>query len=167
MKTIDIEIAMMKALNHRQNLIVPNVSWGIFANRECDLIMLSSRDYATEIEIKVSKQDLKKDSKKRHNHISPLLARVYFAVPDKLEKLALEIIPDHAGLYIIKKVGYYGTNRSRNYRTTVHLSRECKRNKMAEKWTMEQRYQLARLGSMRILGLKIKLQTMKKQNQLF
>ena len=48
----------MNFFNYRANLIVPNISWGLGLH-ECDLLVLTSSGYATEIEIKVSKADLK------------------------------------------------------------------------------------------------------------
>lgn len=60
----DIEIAIAKMFNYRMNVIVPNVSWGLGLRCECDLLIVSQRRYATEIEIKVSKSDIKADKKK-------------------------------------------------------------------------------------------------------
>ena len=54
MKTIEMEVALMKHFGIRQNIIVPNVSWS-FLNYEADLVVLTKSNYATEIEIKISK----------------------------------------------------------------------------------------------------------------
>lgn len=165
MTTLEIEIAMLKAINPRQNLTVPNVSWAFFSRQEVDILYLTKSNYATEIEIKTSKSDLKKDKAKPHNHVNRLIARVYFAVPEKLEAVALELIPEHAGLYVIRRVEtYYRYSQEKKeyyLRTVVDLVRECKRNKDAKKWTDRQRYELARLGTMRILRLKQTIQTLK------
>ena len=130
MKTLDIEIKMMQHLNIRQNIIVPNVSWGMYIGgkimHECDLLMLSSSGYATEIDIKVSKSDLlKKD-------------------------VALNCIPERAGLYTLEK-------RKSDGWIFVKKEKKAIRRNPAIKWTDEDRFQLARLGTMRILGLKKKL----------
>lgn len=161
MKAIDIEIAMMEFLGIRQNLIVPNVSWGIVSSlHECDLLSLSNSNYATEIEIKVSKSDLLKDKEKMHGHFHNHIARLYFAVPQKLEDLALFEIPERAGLYSVSKdLNYQG-------RYKVKLIRQCKRNTNAVQWSDDDRVRLARLGALRILGMKkkiAKLQTELKQ----
>lgn len=146
MKTIEMEIALLEHLNVRQNIIVPNVSWGIAElNYECDLVKLSKNNCATEIEIKISKSDLYKDKKKRHNHHSHLFKYFYFAVPEKLEQVALEEIPEHAGLFVITKQDKY-------YR--VREVKKPKLNKHHTKWNNKQRQKLAELGTMRILGLK-------------
>ena len=168
MTTLDIEIAMIKAINPRQNLTVPNVSWAFFSRQEVDILYLTNSNYATEIEIKVSKSDIKNDRKKPHKHVNRLIARVYFAVPEELKDTALELIPEHAGLYIIKRVEEfyrYRPEQVSHTRTVVHLERECKRNKNAVKWTERQRYELARLGTMRILGLKQTIQILNKNEQ--
>ena len=157
MKTIEIEIAMMKELDVRTNLIVPNVSWGIQGLHECDLLALSKANYATEIEIKISKSDLLKDAEKEHGHRHEYVARLYFAVPENLKDIALYTIPERAGLYIVKSVynDWY-----KDYRNVAELVRGCKRNKYAVKWPDEERYNLARLGTLRILKMKEKILAM-------
>jgi len=158
-KTIEIEIAVMGYLGIRTNLIVPNVSWGIAMLHECDLLSLSKSNYATEIEIKVSKSDLLKDGEKKHGHIHNHIAQLFFAVPTYLEKSALKTIPARSGLFVIEKhrnehpalEGIY------EWYTTVKQIRQCERNKNAVKWNDSERLQLARLGAMRILGLKKKI----------
>ena len=149
MKTIEIEVELMRYLNIRQTLIVPNIYWGMGLNYECDIVKLSSSNYATEIEIKVSRQDLLKDKDKNHNHFSNLFKFLYFAVPEKLQELALKEIPIRAGLFIVGKNKYD--------RLFVREIRKPLLNKTCRQWTKEERYKLAELGSMRILGLKKKI----------
>lgn len=73
---------------------------------ECDLLILSGFGYATEIEIKTNKYDLLKDKEKKHNHISGLIKKIYFAIPEKVElNFALTNIPKRAGLIVINKKG--------------------------------------------------------------
>ena len=144
MKTLDVEIAMLSFLNVRQNIIVPNVSWGMGVH-ECDLLMLTKTGYATEFEIKVSKADLKIDNRKGHGHRSNLIKYLYFVIPEKLKDIALDIIPKRSGLYIISE----GNNRY-----YVKKIRKAEKNRLALKWTYEQRLHLAHLGVMRILTLK-------------
>jgi hypothetical protein len=171
MNTLDIEIAIIKAYHPRQNLIIPNVSWGIWdiyykPLHECDVLILSNSGYATEIEIKVSKADLLKDASKRHKHSHNLIRRLYFAVPEKLKEIALTAIPENAGLIVVslREVTNYhwhyggGKTAYNDIITTVNTIKECKINSQAQKWDDKQRYQLARLGAMRILALKQKIQ---------
>jgi len=149
LKTLDIEIAIMQHYGVRQNIIVPNISWGVdFPIHELDLCILPKSSYAIEVEIKVSKPDLLKDKEKKHGHKSDFIKKLYFAVPKKLEEIALKEIPERAGLFVV-------SNTERGYFTQV--SREAIHNKSAIKWTIEQRQKLSELGTMRILGLKEKL----------
>lgn len=154
MTTLEMEYAVMRSMNVRQNLVVPNVSWGMGLRHECDVLVLSKSDYATEIEIKISKGDLLKDKEKRHGHSHPLISRLFFAVPENLKDVALSEIPEHAGLLVVKKKlnTYYGRTEY-----VVSEVRGCKRNTKALKWSDDGRLNLARLGAMRILGLKKKL----------
>ena len=116
MTTLDIEIAVIKGFNPRANLIVPNVSWGMHDREfrslhECDVLILSSYGYATEVEIKISKAYLMKDWKKKNGHRHYLIRRLYYAVPPKLKQIALETIPAHAGLIVITDVTEARRNR--------------------------------------------------------
>ena len=158
MTTIEIEIAVMEHFGIRQNLIVPNISWGIAGLHECDILSLNRTGYATEVEIKTSKADLLQDKKKKHNHRHNHIADLYFAVPENLRKIALEVIPERAGLFIIKK---YEDNddyfKVSELTAGAYEVKPSTRNKDAVKWTEKERYQLARLGTMRILALKKKL----------
>jgi len=162
MKTLDIEIAIMQHIGIRQNLIVPNVSWGISSKtlnlHECDVLSLSKSGYATEYEIKVSKYDLLKDKEKWHGHYHEYIAYLFFAVPEKLKDIALTNIPVRAGLFIAKK-----DPSGLIYVTQI---KTCLRNKKAVKWTDEDRCKLARLGTMRILKLKEKIQKLRNQQLL-
>lgn len=152
MKTIDIEIAVMKYCNIRQNIIVPNISWGIVDRGGClheiDICVLTKSNYATEIEIKTSKADLIADKKKLHGHYHRLIKYLYFAVPEELKEIALIEIPIRAGLYVIKE--YKGENH-------VLKIRPASVNRNAVPWTDHQRQKLSELGTMRILGLKEKI----------
>ena len=144
LKTLDIEIAVANYINPRVNLIVPNISWGMSLH-ECDLLVITKAGYAWEIEIKVTKADLINDIKKRHGHHSPKIKNLYFAIPDYLTPY-IERIPDRAGVLIVNK------------RHRCKEIRRPKSNKNAYKFSDKERYNVARLGSMRIWGLKRKLQ---------
>jgi hypothetical protein len=145
--TAQIELAIAYYFGIRENLIVPNVSWGLNLH-ECDMIVLSRSGYATEIEIKVSASDLKKDSKKRHGHVSNKIKYLYFAIPSKLCKY-IEYIPEHAGILVV-------TSKAR-----VHEIAKPRPRPNHIKFNTELRYDLARLGSIRIWGLKQKILDLK------
>jgi hypothetical protein len=104
MKTEDIELAINNYLNYnRRFVIVPNISWGLGFQHELDLLVLTNKNYVWEVEIKISKSDLKADLKKRHGHYSNKIRRLYFAVPKFLEKDALLLIPERAGLFLVER----------------------------------------------------------------
>lgn len=80
-------------------MILPRARWGIHKiNHECDMIALSKNNVLTEIEIKISKSDLIADKRKRHNHKSDVISRLFYAVPEHLVEFALTFIPEYAGL---------------------------------------------------------------------
>lgn len=155
-KTIDVEIALMRKLKFKQKIIVPNISYGIANLHDCDLLVLSKAGYATEIEIKVSKADLLNDKNKSHGHYHNHIKNFYFAVPEKLKKVAFETISKRAGLYVVYK---------RNRYFSVQLEKKCVPNKKAHKWTKKERHKLACLGTMRIFSLKKRIQRAEKRKK--
>jgi hypothetical protein len=152
-----MEIAVSSYFSPRRNLIVPNVSWGMFSH-EVDLCVLSPAGYATEVEIKVSRSDLIKDKEKRHGHDGIMIKHLYFAIPEHLEK-DIEHIPERAGVLVVKwnePWKMYGSRAIEGYWS-------CKKKRDAKlqykrKWTDYERNNLLRLGAMRIWRLKEKLQ---------
>lgn len=161
LKTIDIEIALACYFGIRKNVIVCNVSdWSGVTLFETDMISLSNSGYATGVEIKISKQDLKKDLKKKQwKTLNKLLWNgktgyetyfgifkyFYYAVPWFLVEDVKLQIPDWCGIYSINEKGI------------VRLERKSK-VLFKNKWKFEKRYKLARLGCMRSLNTKQALQ---------
>lgn len=153
----DIEIAVWKHFQRDVHVIVPNASWGAGVH-ECDLLMLSKSDYLTEVEIKVSKGDLKRDGAKGHGHNSELIKKLYFAMPQRLylrkgevDKGVVDLVPARAGILIVQKdalADYY-------YVSTV---REPQSNSGARPVTEIEKFQILRLGALRIWDLKQRLQ---------
>lgn len=154
MNALEMEIELIKFFNPRQNIVVTNISWGMAGLHECDILVLSASNYAAEIEIKTSKSDLLADKKKKHGHYHNHIARLYFAVPEKLVDIALQEIPERAGLYSVTKG------------KAPKLIRPCKRNTRCVEWTADERLKLAHLGTMRILGLKEKIAKLQVANQV-
>src|SRR5690606_3778944 len=66
-----------------------------------------NQDRFTEIEIKISKADLKADFKKAHGHRSKIISRLIYAVPKELEQVAIELIPKDAGLIVCEWKSLY------------------------------------------------------------
>ena len=165
-KTIDIELAIMKKEKFNQKLIVPNITSmaGALAF-ECDMFVLSNSGYATGFEIKITKSDLKNDLNKKHireiNKVYPYNGKTGFekyyrklkyfnyAVPKFLEEEALKQIPDFCGLYI--------------YTKSKDMFCKRKPKKIFDyKWSKEEEYNIARLGAMRIYTLKKNIQKLQK-----
>jgi len=137
----EIESAVARYFDPRRNVIVPNVWWGLDLNHECDLFVLNKAGFAYEVEIKVSKSDIKADLKKRWAHSSKKIRRLYFAVPAKL-KDSIDLIPERAGVLLVGPTG------------AVVKLREAKLNKEARALTDKEAAKLGHLGTMRIWKLR-------------
>lgn len=117
-KSVEIEYLLADLFNYRQNLIVPNVSYGLGFSFEADLVVVTAAGYGTEIEIKTSKADLLRDFKKGGGwkggkwftdangkvslndvHRKHWMKRFYFAMPKKMEKY-MDVIPDDCGVIL-------------------------------------------------------------------
>lgn len=147
---IEIESLIAKKWGIRQNIIIPNVSWG-FDIHECDLLIVSQSNYCTEIEIKVSKSDLKKDLTKKHKHRSNKIKYLFFAIPEKLES-CIDYIPPHAGIIIIRKTKHLPIPYQNHF--YIDTIRKPKRNELSKQLTPSELAILTRLGCMRIWSLK-------------
>jgi len=147
----DIEVAVADHFGIRNCLIVPNASWGVGLH-ECDLLVVSSSGYLNEIEIKVTKADLKADQKKGHQHRSDKIKYLWFAIPSSLYygEGVVDLIPAHAGILVVTHEGVYDSWR-------VDVKREATANKAATPATPAEHYDIARLGALRIWGLKKRL----------
>lgn len=147
MKTscLDIECAVAEYFSPRVNLIVPNISWGMGIH-ECDLLVVTKAGYCYEVEIKVSKSDLIADLNKCHHHKSKLVKKLYFAMPQNLDN-CLDFVPANAGVLLV-----CDRNKCKCVRDPLIMD--------APKITEAQRFQIARLGTMRIFTLKEKIRKM-------
>lgn len=142
----EIEIKIANYFGIRTHLIVPNLSWGML-DHECDLAILSTSDYLYEVEIKVSRSDLIKDREKnkwRWQSINRMIRKIWFAIPEKLV-YCQDKIPEIAGILVVSESGH------------VSEIRKPKINRNAAMLSLEFKYKMARLGTMRIWGLKKKL----------
>lgn len=101
MKTVEVELAVVKLLNPRVHAMVPNVSWGLGLRHECDILALNSGGYFSEIEIKVSVADMKKDLQKRHGHNSKIISRLIYAFPLQILEKVLPLVPERCGIIVV------------------------------------------------------------------
>lgn len=147
-KTIEMEVVVASFFGIRQNLIVPNVSWGLDIH-ECDLLVVTQAGFCYEIEIKISRADLIKDKAKRHGHVNGKIKRLYFAIPDSLLK-DIEHVPERAGIISVYRGRY-------DNRLLCDVVRAPVQNKNARSLSDTEKFQVARLGALRIWGLKRKL----------
>jgi hypothetical protein len=143
----EIEFAISRYFNYRTNVIVPNLSWGMFSY-ELDLCVLNQRSlYASEVEIKISKSDLKRDGKKHHQHEGrsftggSYIKSLWFAMPEKMANCA-DLVPERAGILLVNSGGF------------VKVLRRPKINKLARPWSFEEAFKLARLGTLRMWSLR-------------
>lgn len=143
----EMELAIVDYFNPRINLIVPNISWGLYLH-ECDLLLITKNNYAYEIEIKVSKSDLKKDLSKSHCHSSDKIKKLFFAIPEYL-KDNVNLIPACAGVIVVNKF----------LKCEMIKDAPCKGH---YKFSENEKYAVARLGALRIWGLKSKIISIKK-----
>ena len=151
----EVEIGVADKFNYRQNVIVPNVSWGIGLRYEADLVVLRPSGYAVEVEIKVNASDIKADLKKRHQHDSKLFRELWFAVPEELAEDPN--IPARAGIFAVKP-----TNRMYH----PFACRTVRRGRMrrdAVKWSTAQREKVLHLAAMRTWTLKLHLYDMQRR----
>lgn len=146
MTAVEIEVAVANSFGIRHNLVVPNVSWGLFNdNHEADLVVLHDSGYADEIEIKVTASDIARDLVKRsHAHKERgcrHIRRLFFAVPVWLADDPN--IPATAGILTVSP----GSRR-------VVTVRAPAINRNAVRFDDGMRYKLARLGCLRIWTFK-------------
>lgn len=141
--TAEMELILQSYFDRSGNIIVPNISWGLGLH-ECDLLVMSKKGYLTEIEIKVSASDLKKDALKRHQHRSKKIKSLYFAIPWYLIN-DKDYIPARAGIIVV------GEKRH------INIIRSPITNKYAQPLSEKDRFQFVRLGSFRIWSLKRKM----------
>ena len=147
LRSSHIEIAVARHFGYRQNVIVPNVFWGLGFRHELDLLLVTQRRVCWEIEIKVSVSDLKRDVEKRHQHQDPRLARLYFAISETLVP-HISCIPESAGVLVVDS------------RLRLRVLRPPRIRK-AKKLTDSEYLKLLELGTMRIWTLK---QTLMRQS---
>lgn len=159
---LDIEVAVARHFGARANVIVPNVSWGLFAHHEADVVVLRQSGFLDEIEIKVSAADIRRDLGKNggRGHVrSRLVVRLWFAVPEALAEHP--DIPAFAGVLSYRvRVGSDGSH----YRS-LSAVRAPHRNPDARKLTASEQQTLMRLGCMRVWSLKDALQQRLQQDR--
>ena len=123
---LDLELKIAEFFGYRQNVIIPNVSWGMGLLYEADIVVISPQKYCTEIELKVSKSDLKADAKKWKWKLTSrdeegIIRRRFFGIPHYLLD-ALEFIPLECGVLCLRENGRVDMVRSAKTRKARSLT---------------------------------------------
>ena len=154
--TFRMEMELSKFFNRHQNIIVPNVYWGLNFKYEIDLLVLSQSLYATEIEIKISKSDIKQDlNKSCYAHKSNRIKKFFYAVPDYLENC--KYLPTDCGLIVVKKINHL--------RYKCIIKRAPRLNKNARKFTESEYIKLLKLSYHRMWCAKESFYRIKHENK--
>lgn len=147
-----MEISISKLYGIRQNIIVPNLSWG-FLSHEADLFIIKRSGFTTEIEIKRSLQDMKAEKNKKHNHEDKKnrINEFYYAFPIELLEKCIQFVPDGVGIITCHK------SNDNSFRPYARFVRKAVKIKNSRKLTIEEQFTIARLGCLRIIPLKEKI----------
>lgn len=145
--TADMEIALAVSksspCNFVKNQTVAVRCSEIFGH-ETDFLSINKSGYVTEVEIKISKADFKKDFTKKHHHESGYIKYFYYAVPYYMVDFALENLPENAGLLVVSPALPVGK---------ILVYKEAIAKKGARKVTDEHIAKIERLMSMRYWSL--------------
>lgn len=101
-----VEAAIRRHVDHRRNILIPEAvvrhpKGGAHGEYRADFIMVSPSDYATELEVKISLADWRKDlSKPKWVGLPDWITRFVYVVPEQLGMP--EWVPAHAGVWHVK-----------------------------------------------------------------
>jgi len=137
--------------NKRSDIMVPNVSWGLLPY-EADFVDINRSGYLTEVEIKRSFKDFKKDFNKSHSHDDERVYYFYYCVPEVIYDKVIEFLEEaYKGKpnYLKPAVLYYNEELGigyKNYGSTVAMHKDGVRYR---KLFLEEQLTVARLGTLR------------------
>jgi hypothetical protein len=151
-----------QVFNNRHLVIVPNCSW---PGSECDLLVVTPNLRVIDVEIKISRSDLRADAgkdkwyhswdwrrdgrydktKRRPRQWPHRVWKNYYALPrDIWDAALLDSLPSPTcGVLLM-----YEDKRNGDFR--IHVERMAKPNRQAEKITPEDAVDIARLASLRM-----------------
>ena len=158
----EIEVALAKKFDYIRNLVVFNVNgWSekLPIYHECDMLSMSKRGYLTEVEIKRTWSDFLADFKKTHKHDNRgIIKYFYYCIPkDMLEKAYDKLSENnvtYSGIITYNEDLYFETHPYRSKDGSKIFDFKMKSFKALDE---EGRFELARLGAIRIVGLKEKI----------
>lgn len=152
--TVDeIQLALYNSgiWNKRQDIFVPNLSWGLL-NHEADLVILTKSGYLTEVEIKRSWEDFKADFKKEHEHKDEHVYRFYYCIPESIKDKVISFLEERYELICPSVLCYTEEGE-------IKITPGGWPNTGGRRLFIEEQLTVARLGCMRIWNLKEKLTT--------
>ena len=156
-----IEFAIARRFGVRDNIIVPNVSWGFFRTHEADLLIMSKKGYLTEVEIKRSYNDLLADFKKTTSHYEGKVEHMYYAVPVSIAEKSWKAITESFYGQTVK-CGLITYNESGFAKIVVaapSISSIWNRKKQDHRLSLEEQLQLSRLGVLRYWSMQERILT--------
>jgi len=144
--TLGIEIALAEKFKHKDNIILTNQGRSVGCH-ECDILVIDDNFNASEIEIKISKNDLMGEKKKKHSHYDERIGEMYFCIPiDLYEKIQIsEYIYDEAGV-LVSLPG-----------RRIKLKRRAKNRGTGEKFSANEVITLVKNGLSKLTTLKTKI----------
>ena len=167
------QISLVLSTRHdlRQEMLIPNVSWGLVSWGECDLLSVSNAGYITEYEIKLTLADFKREWRKKrwvgiveNPEIDSIYARdfrkmvksYYIVVPKKLTEKITPLIPEQIGAGIIEILEERAWKDAPLHRWANEV-KPAVANRKAGKLTDEQRIRLGYWAAMRYWNLARKI----------
>ena len=90
--------------NKRSDIMVPNLSWGLLPY-EADFVVLSKSGFLTEVEIKRSWADFKRDFGKAHHHDDERIYHFYYCVPASIISKVKDFLKDRVRGELVSQYG--------------------------------------------------------------
>ena len=131
--------------------MVPNVSWGLLPY-EADFVCVNRSGYLTEIEIKRSFEDFKKDFSKKHNHDDERVYYFYYCVPESIYDKVVEFLEkknEGKPKYQKPAVLSFDENLQISYKNYGDKIAMHKNGVRYRKLFLEEQLTVARLGTLR------------------
>lgn len=158
----EIQALLAEHFGIRNNIIVPNVSWGLL-DYEADLLIMNKTGYVTEIEIKRSWSDFLADFKKDDvAHKSELIYQFWYCVPEELYIKCIEKLKEvYKDSLDRPNVISYSDSGILNFHGKS--ASYCRGNH--RKLFLEEQLKLARLGTMRYWSSEFKRLRSERENK--
>lgn len=122
---------------YRRWKLLPNGYWGLNLHYEMDLLVVSSRNYAYEVEIKTTLADLRAEQKKRHDHNCGFTRGLWFAGPMDIQDALMELSPTHAGVIVVERNDHEWRDRFPYSLKTIRKPKLRKINPLTDDFVMK------------------------------